>query len=96
MKTFLAICLLFVTVLFAPLAAFADGLPILDKISNLIPEAGTAVLAVAAVVEFVLRIIKSKKPLSILYLVANICKQLGTLFSKLGDFLNKVIPQRVQ
>jgi hypothetical protein len=50
---------------------------------------------IAMVLEFVLRLIPTQKPASILYMVAGGAKMLGTLFGKLGEFLDKVLPQKL-
>lgn len=51
---------------------------------------------VAVVVEFALRMFPSQKPLSIAYMVEDGCKLVGQVFGKLGDLLEKVLPQRLK
>lgn len=50
---------------------------------------------IAMVLEFVLRLIPTQKPASILYMAAGAVKMLGAIFQKLGEFLDKVLPQKL-
>jgi DNA-binding HxlR family transcriptional regulator len=56
---------------------------------------GQATIA-AIVVEAILRLIKSEKPLSIAYVIADSLKKIGDIASKLGAFADKVLPQRLK
>lgn len=68
----------------------------INKIITAIPLDGAVVAFVAMAVEFGLRIWKTEKPRSIAYLIADGAKGIGALFSKVGAFLDKVLPQRVK
>lgn len=69
-------------------ALFAQILALLD---SAYAQAGIA----AVVVDFLLRLIPSQKPLGVLYLVADAAKGAGAVFAKLGGLLDKVLPQRI-
>lgn len=71
---------------------------ILNKILEAISSfgAGPLVATIAIAVEFVLRLIKSEKPRSILYLIADGTKAVGGIISKLGEIMDKVLPQRLK
>ena len=80
------------------MALAAEPLPgqdILDKISAFIMSAGGATATIAVVLEFALRMVKSKKPLSILYMIAGLMTAVGTILVKAGALLDRVLPQRV-
>lgn len=68
----------------------------LDKILAFLSSAEGASLTIAVVVEFILRMIKSEKPLSILYLIANVAKKSGEILVKIGNLIDKVLPQRLK
>jgi DNA-binding HxlR family transcriptional regulator len=55
-----------------------------------------ASLTLAVVAEFVFRVIPSQKPLSILYLVAEGVKKLGEVLIKVGQILDKILPQKLK
>lgn len=71
------------------------GQSIADKVIEFL-SSGTGAIVVGAIVEFALRFSKSAKPLSIMYLVAGMFKMVGSVFVKLGEFLDKVLPQRLK
>ena len=54
-----------------------------------------AVGTIAIVTEFALRLIKTEKPLSIIYGASSVIHGIGNLFSALGTLLDKIIPQRL-
>ncbi len=66
---------------------------ILDFISNNLMAVATSV---AFVLEFLMRIIKTEKPKSILLMIAGFLALVGSIFSKLAEFLNKIIPQNLK
>lgn len=68
----------------------------LDKILAFLSSAEGASLTIAVVVEFILRMVKSEKPLSILYLIANVTKKSGEILVKIGNLMDKVLPQRLK
>lgn len=81
----------------APICAHADILSSIQGISSQIPDASWGGIGmVAGVIELVLRLIPSTKPLSILYLVDDGLSAVGGLFSKAGALLDKVLPQRIK
>lgn len=53
-------------------------------------------LSVAVGIEFALRMLKTEKPLSIAYLVADSFKKCGEILTKVGQLLDKVLPQRIK
>jgi len=71
------------------------GQSIVDSILSFI-SSGSGAMIIAAVLEFVLRFVKSDKPMSIMYVIAGAFKLFGNLLSKLGEFLDKVLPQKVK
>jgi len=68
----------------------------LDKILAFLSSAEGASLTIAVVVEFILRMIKSEKPLSILYLISSVAKKSGEILVKIGNLMDKVLPQRLK
>lgn len=68
----------------------------LDKILAFLASAEGASLTIAVVVEFVLRTIKTEKPLSVLYLAANVIKKSGEILVKISNLMDKVLPQRLK
>lgn len=54
------------------------------------------VATLAVVVEFVLRLVPSEKPKSIVYLVAGFIKAAGAVLSKIGELLDQVLPQKLK
>ena len=76
---------------------------ILDQIANNIPSSGTTIMIIAAVLEGILRLWKSDKPLSILHVVASslrmiiaIGNKIINIVTKIADLLDKVLPQRIK
>lgn len=68
----------------------------LDQILTFINHnmmSATGMIAVA--LEFALRMTKSDKPLSIIYLVADSIKKIGTICTAIGALSDKVLPQRL-
>ena len=87
--------------LIIPLSVFAgEGSPeILDKILGFLNTAlgaGTALTFAGGIAEYIFRKIKSKKPLSIFYAVSAILHSIGKISTKLGDLLDKIIPQKLK
>lgn len=68
----------------------------INKALDFLASAEGASVTIALVVEFVLRFVKSEKPLSVLYLVASSLKGLGNLFEAAGHFLDKILPQKLK
>jgi len=67
-----------------------------DSILDAITSATGMSATIAIVLEFVLRLVKSDKPLSILYVISNVIKKLSEILTKVSDLLDKVIPQRLK
>jgi len=67
----------------------------LDQILAFLGSAVGASASIAFVLEFVLRLIPSQKPLSILHLVGAGVKKVGAILIKLGELLDKVLPQKL-
>lgn len=53
-------------------------------------------LGAAGIVEVALRLIPSAKPLSIMYVICDICHGLGNLALAVGDGLDKILPNRTK
>jgi ERCC4-type nuclease len=70
-------------------AVFADIMKVLEG-----AVAQSAMVAV--VIEFVLRMIPSAKPLGIAYIIADVAKAVGGIFMKVGELLDKVLPQKIK
>jgi len=91
---------LFIVLLF-PLAVSAqDGevvLSVLDKVLLFISSIdGAAIGVLAVVLEFILRLIPSQKPLGVLRLVAAVARIVGNVLVKGADILDKVLPQNIK
>ena len=70
-------------------ALFAQIMEVLGSV-----EAQVGIIAV--IVEFVLRLFKTEKPASVLYIIAGALKLAGAALAKAGALLDKVLPQRVE
>jgi hypothetical protein len=70
-------------------ALFSKALEFLSSVEG-------SALSISLVLELVFRLIPSKKPLSVLYVVASGLKKSGELFIKLGHLLDKVLPQKIK
>jgi hypothetical protein len=67
----------------------------LSNLIDMIPSAELAsVASIAMVLEFGFRLLKTKKPLSIAWMVADCLKLLSVGFGKLAALMDKVLPQR--
>lgn len=69
---------------------------IFEQIIKFISSAEGASLTIAMVLEFVFRMIPSQKPLSIIYGVAVVIKKSGEVLTKLGNLLDKILPQKIK
>lgn len=63
----------------------------IDKVSS-----GQLMASIIIAVEFALRMVKSDKPLSVMYLISDGLKKVGELCTKLGLFMDKILPQRLK
>ena len=93
--------IIFITLLFSVMAlgqTVAPELSWIDKAIQAVASLETAgwVTSLTFVLELVFRLIKTEKPKSVLYLVADGCTLIGKLFTKIGITLDKILPQRVQ
>ncbi len=67
-----------------------------DKIYKFIYSAEGAAVTIAIVVDFAFRLIKTEKPKSVIYLVADIIKKSGDVLVRIGKFLDSILPQRLK
>jgi predicted signal transduction protein with EAL and GGDEF domain len=67
-----------------------------DQIVGWIKSAEGAVVVIATVVDFALRLIPSQKPLSVLYFIVDVIKGVEKVLEAVARFLDKVLPQRVK
>lgn len=65
----------------------------LDKMLALIPSDGGAIVVIAGILDFGLRLAKTEKPLSILWMISKFMHKIASLFEKLSVLLDKVLPQ---
>jgi hypothetical protein len=70
-------------------ALFSKALEFLSSVEG-------SALSISLVLELVFRLVPSKKPLSVLYVVASGLKVSGELFIKTGKLLDKVLPQKIK
>lgn len=68
---------------------------IIQKIMEVLGSVEAQVGFIAIAIELILRLTKSQKPLSLLYAVAAVVKGLGGALVKLGEILDKVLPQKL-
>lgn len=70
----------------------------LNKIMEAMNHALNApvLMSIAIGMEFMFRMIKTEKPLSIAYMVADGLKKVGEIMSKCGQLMDKVLPQRLK
>jgi hypothetical protein len=66
----------------------------INKVIASMPN-GAVLSGIAIVVEAVLRMIPSQKPLSILYFAEDLLHAFGQLSKSTGDALNQILPQRI-
>lgn len=68
----------------------------LSKVSNLLDSAQAQIVVFAMILEFTFRMVKTEKPKSIAYLIADFAKKSGEILVKFGQLLDKVLPQRLK
>ena len=66
------------------------------KIFEALSSVEGASMTIALVMEFVFRIFPSQKPLSFLYVLAYILKKAGEISIKIGELLDKILPQKLK
>lgn len=68
----------------------------LDSIVAMIQSMSPSLIAgIAAVVEVILRLVKSDKPLGILHLLGMGARKVGGLLTAIADLSDKILPQRL-
>jgi anaerobic C4-dicarboxylate transporter len=65
---------------------------VLNALTSVEGMTGTLIV----VLEFVFRLLPTKKPLSVLRIVASVVKGLAAILSKLSNLLDKILPQNSQ
>lgn len=68
---------------------------LIDKIMALLSSVEASAAVIAVVVEFVLRLVKTEKPKSLLYAAAAIVRGLGVVLTKLAEVMDKILPQKL-
>jgi len=106
MKTLLFIAVVFPVMVFAQEIApevvkpeWFEALPssmqaIAEKLGAFMD--GAIIGGLGVVLEFVLRMIPSKKPLSIAHGIASMIRIAGSILSKVADGLDRVLPQKIK
>lgn len=74
----------------------SDGVPLLDTLAGYLESPLAQTMAGLGLVEMLLRLTKSTKPLSVMYGVAKVAHQAANLLSKLAQLLDKALPQRLK
>ena len=70
---------------------------LLQKLIELLGEhSGTIVIVGGALLELVLRLFKTEKPMSILALASRWAEKLAQLLQKISDLLSKLVPDKVK
>lgn len=87
---------LLVLAFFTGVTAFADVPGTINNLTSVVGGWGGATAALAAIAEFVMRIIPSNTPLSIAWVVANSLQALSGLFAALAKFLDSFLPQNTK
>jgi hypothetical protein len=68
----------------------------INDVVEVIGSAEGMAATLVVVLEFLFRLIPTKKPLSVLHVVAKVANGLGLIFSKVGALLDKVLPQNAE
>lgn len=66
------------------------------KIMSVLSSAEGASMTIAIVLEFAFRMLPTKKPLSVLHLIASGAMMLGKALVKFAELADKVLPQKVK
>ena len=70
---------------------------LLDKILLALGQVdGAMIMTISVILEVVLRLVKSERPMSVLLMIAKALEIVGKITSKIAELLNKVIPQRLK
>jgi hypothetical protein len=67
----------------------------IDKLIGLIPSEPSTIAMIALALEFILRLIPSAQPLSVIYWIADFCKHAAELLVAIAAFLDKVVGQKL-
>ena len=67
----------------------------LSKIVEIISNPQIILFAGLAV-EFVMRMVKTEKPMSIIRVIASVAKSIGSVLIAISDFVDKVAPQKLK
>ncbi len=65
------------------------------KLTGLIPM-GAAAAPIGLIVDLILRLIPSEKPRGVLHYMGAVVKGLGSLFSKLAELSDSILPQNLK
>jgi len=68
----------------------------LEKISGVIPNEAAIVVIIAGALDFIFRMVKTERPLSLAWVIAKAIGKVGEICTKLALFLDKVLPQKVK
>jgi hypothetical protein len=68
----------------------------LDKALNFLLSAEGSAATIAVVFEFVLRLVPSQKPLSVMYIIAKVVSKVGEILVFIGKLLDKILPQKLK
>jgi hypothetical protein len=66
------------------------------KIMDLIGDASAQAGVIAIAMEFVFRLVPTKKPLSILILIGDVAEMLGRALIALSKLMDRVLPQKTK
>jgi hypothetical protein len=66
------------------------------KIMDLIGDASAQAGIIAVVMEFIFRLIPTKKPLSIIVLIGDVAEMLGKALIAFSGLLDRVLPQKIK
>lgn len=67
----------------------------LDKIHALVLAHQVISGSALVIVEFILRMIPSQKPIGIIHAISGIAHKLGDIFGGIASFLDSILPQNV-
>jgi hypothetical protein len=68
----------------------------LDKVISFVGSIEGMTATVAVILEFVLRLFKSEKPLGILHFAAALVGKFAVLLTKIAQLSDKVLPQKIE
>lgn len=68
----------------------------LEQINAFISTVTGQASIIALILDFAFRLIKTEKPLSIAYIIAETFHRVGSMLGGIGALLDKVLPQRLK